>query len=46
MSDDVTRRTVIGSVTSIGDRSDIFDTDSQFIDSNQDVVRMINSEIR
>ena len=38
MSDDVTRRTEIGSVTSIGDCSDIFDTDSQFIDSNQDVV--------
>ena len=40
VSDDVTRRTEIGSVTSIGDCSDVFDIDSQFIDSNPDVVRL------
>ena len=44
VSDDVTRRTEIGSVTSIGDCSDIFDTDSQFLDANQDVVSIINSD--
>ena len=46
---DITRRTEIGSVTSIGDCSDVFDTESQYTEFNQDGVRIfkfiINSRL-